>query len=108
MHSYLRLCSLSLLQYAPQLVLISAGFDAAMGDPLGGQSITPTGYAHLTYKLRSLAEGKVVLVLEGGYKYDSIVCFVIGGACPAKHFTAECLHVQEGPTLPAACRMRGT
>ena len=57
------------IQYDPQLVIISAGFDAAMGDPLGGQKITPVGYAHLTHRLTELARGKVVLVLEGGYKY---------------------------------------
>jgi histone deacetylase 6 len=56
------------LQYNPQLVLISAGFDAAKGDMLGGQSVTPSGYAALTHGLLELAGGKVVLVLEGGYK----------------------------------------
>ena len=59
---------LSVLQYNPQLVLISAGFDAAQGDPLGGQALTPSGYAALTHGLLELAGGKVVLVLEGGYK----------------------------------------
>jgi hypothetical protein len=57
------------LQYNPQLVLISAGFDAALGDPLGGQAITPAGYGALTQDLLELAGGKVVLVLEGGYKW---------------------------------------
>lgn len=37
---------------------------------MGGQALTPTGYAHLTQQLTQLAGGKVVLVLEGGYKYD--------------------------------------
>jgi acetoin utilization deacetylase AcuC-like enzyme len=50
-------------------VLISAGFDAALGDPLGGQAITPAGYGALTQDLLQLAGGKVVLVLEGGYKW---------------------------------------
>jgi histone deacetylase 6 len=35
-------------QFKPELTIISAGFDAAKGDPLGGCSITPQGYAHLT------------------------------------------------------------
>ena len=56
------------VQYDPQLILISAGFDAALGDPLGGQGITPPGYANLTSLLMPLADGKIVLVLEGGYK----------------------------------------
>lgn len=70
-HATITFYFLVYFQYDPELVLISAGFDAAEGDPLGGQCITPTGYAHLTHQLRQLAGGKVVLVLEGGYKYVS-------------------------------------
>ncbi len=49
-----------LLQFSPELVLVSCGFDAAEGDPLGGYSVTPAGYAYMTYLLQSLAHGKVV------------------------------------------------
>ena len=59
-------------EYDPQLVLVSAGFDAAAGDPLGGCSITPAGYAHMTHALCGLADGKVVVCLEGGYNLRSI------------------------------------
>ncbi|XP_033099763.1 histone deacetylase 6-like [Anneissia japonica] len=59
-------------EYAPDLVLVSAGFDAALGDPLGGYSITPEGYAHFTHMLSSLANGRVIIVLEGGYNLTSI------------------------------------
>jgi len=59
-------------EYDPQLVLVSAGFDAAAGDPLGGCSITPAGYAHMTHALCGLANGKVVVCLEGGYNLRSI------------------------------------
>eukprot|EP00050_Salpingoeca_kvevrii_P017376 m.64561 g.64561 ORF g.64561 m.64561 type:complete len:468 (+) comp7527_c0_seq1:2-1405(+) len=59
-------------EYEPDLVLISAGFDAAAGDPLGGCKISPAGYAHMTHMLQSLAGGKVVVVLEGGYNLRSI------------------------------------
>lgn len=45
-------------------MLISAGFDAAQGDPLGGCQVTPEGYAHLTHLLMGLAGGRVVLILE--------------------------------------------
>lgn len=44
--------------------LVSAGFDAAAGDELGGCEVTPAGYAHMTYMLSSLAGGKVVVALE--------------------------------------------
>ncbi|XP_059818792.1 histone deacetylase 6-like, partial [Hypanus sabinus] len=59
-------------QFQPELVLISAGFDAARGDPLGGYQVTPECYAHMTHMLQSLAGGKVVVVLEGGYNLTSI------------------------------------
>eukprot|EP00466_Bigelowiella_natans_P003936 jgi/Bigna1/71118/fgenesh1_pg.14_\ len=59
-------------EFAPELILISAGFDSARGDPLGGCDITPTGYAHMTHLLMGLAQGKIVMVLEGGYNLNSI------------------------------------
>ncbi|XP_069991653.1 uncharacterized protein HDAC6 isoform X4 [Penaeus vannamei] len=59
-------------QYDPQLVLVSAGFDAARGDPLGGCRVTPECYGHMTRLLSSLAGGRMVLALEGGYNLSSI------------------------------------
>ncbi|XP_023189766.1 histone deacetylase 6 isoform X1 [Xiphophorus maculatus] len=59
-------------EFNPGLVLVSAGFDAARGDPLGGYQVTPEGYAHLTHLLMSLAGGRVLIILEGGYNLTSI------------------------------------
>merc|ERR1719428_1928118 len=61
-------------QFKPDLIIISAGFDAAKGDPLGGYKITPAGYAHMTRRLQALpsSNGRVVAVLEGGYNLESI------------------------------------
>lgn len=59
-------------EYDPQLVLVSAGFDAAVGDPLGGCKVTPEAYGHFTNWLSALANGKIVLLLEGGYNVNSI------------------------------------
>ena len=59
-------------EFDPDLVVISAGFDAAVGDPLGGCIVTPAGFAHLTHMLMSLANGKIVACLEGGYNVDSV------------------------------------
>ena len=53
--------------FDPELVIVAAGFDAAAGDPLGGMSVSPRGYAHMTRRLLTLAKGKAVLALEGGY-----------------------------------------
>jgi len=59
-------------EFQPQLILISAGFDAAAGDPLSGYQVTPAMYGHMTHHLAALAEGRVVLALEGGYSLSSI------------------------------------
>ena len=47
-----------------EVLLVSAGFDAAEGDDLGECNVTPTGYAHMTAMLCSLAEGRVLVALE--------------------------------------------
>ncbi|EFP07291.1 hypothetical protein CRE_13458 [Caenorhabditis remanei] len=59
-------------QFNPDLVLISAGFDAAIDDPLGDYRVTPETFALMTYQLSSLASGRVITVLEGGYNLTSI------------------------------------
>jgi acetoin utilization deacetylase AcuC-like enzyme len=54
--------------WIPDLVLISAGFDAMRGDPLGGFTLEPADYADLTIRLRDRLPGTpVVGLLEGGY-----------------------------------------
>lgn len=59
-------------EFDPDLVIIAAGFDAAEGDQLGGCHVTPPCYAHMTHELMSLAKGKLVVCLEGGYNLRSI------------------------------------
>ncbi|KAL6254921.1 hypothetical protein P5V15_014263 [Pogonomyrmex californicus] len=59
-------------QFNPELVLVSAGFDACIGDTLGGCLVSPELYGHLTHWLSSLASGRVILSLEGGYNINSI------------------------------------
>lgn len=59
-------------EFDPQLVLVSAGFDAAIGDPLGGCKVTPEAFGHFTAWLTSLAAGRVVVCLEGGYNVNSV------------------------------------
>ncbi|KAM5290542.1 protein deacetylase HDAC6 isoform 2-T6 [Glossophaga mutica] len=59
-------------EFNPELVLVSAGFDAAWRDPLGGCQLSPEGYAHLTHLLMGLAGGRIILILEGGYNLTSI------------------------------------
>jgi histone deacetylase 6 len=53
--------------FAPDLVIVAAGFDAAEGDPLGGMKVSDQGYALMTHRLTQLAGGRCVAALEGGY-----------------------------------------
>ncbi len=56
----------ALTRFAPQLLLVSAGFDAAAGDPLGGMELTADGFRELARLAGSVCE-RLALVLEGGY-----------------------------------------
>ncbi|RWR95782.1 Histone deacetylase superfamily [Cinnamomum micranthum f. kanehirae] len=60
------------LEFAPDLTIISAGFDAARGDPLGCCDVTPAGFAQMTHMLTGLSHGKLLVILEGGYNLRSI------------------------------------
>jgi len=61
----------SLNDYGPELVIISAGFDAHRDDPLANINLTEHSFARMTEMLRNGAEawcdGRIVSVLEGGY-----------------------------------------
>ncbi len=59
-------------RHEPDLVIVSCGFDAALGDLLGQMRITPEGYALMTSRLLALAQGRLVLALEGGYRLDAV------------------------------------
>jgi histone deacetylase 6 len=59
-------------EFDPDLVVISAGFDAAAGDELGGCFVSPECYSHMTHMLMGLAAGKVAVCLEGGYNLSAI------------------------------------
>jgi acetoin utilization deacetylase AcuC-like enzyme len=63
-------------QFKPEFILVSAGFDIAAGDPLGGMAVTPAGFGLLTASLMAMAErtaaGRLALVLEGGYDLGAL------------------------------------
>jgi acetoin utilization deacetylase AcuC-like enzyme len=68
-------------RFTPQLILVSAGYDAHWDDPLGPLSLSIAGYAALTQRLAALADelcgGKIVLVLEGGYSLPALTGGVV-------------------------------
>uniref|UniRef100_A0A671VZP1 Histone deacetylase n=1 Tax=Sparus aurata TaxID=8175 RepID=A0A671VZP1_SPAAU len=61
-------------EFAPDVVLVSSGFDAVDGhaSPLGGYKLTAKCFGYLTRQLMSLAGGRVVLALEGGHDLTAI------------------------------------
>jgi acetoin utilization deacetylase AcuC-like enzyme len=58
-------------KFAPEWILVSAGFDAHLRDPLGGMGVTEDGFAEMAERLLRLADeyagGKIAFLLEGGY-----------------------------------------
>jgi acetoin utilization deacetylase AcuC-like enzyme len=66
----------ALRQFAPELLIISAGFDAHHLDPLGGLQFTDDDYHWITRELLKVADetagGRVVSVLEGGYSLEGL------------------------------------
>ncbi len=65
-----------LREFRPELILVSAGFDAHERDPLAQMRVSSDGFAWLARSLRALADdvcgGRVVLALEGGYDLDAL------------------------------------
>lgn len=79
--------------FQPQLVLVSAGFDAHMRDPVGDMEVSTEGFAALAGAVLDLARqscgGKAVLVLEGGYDVDAL------GEC-----VVACARIMNGAAAP--------
>ncbi|XP_007502811.2 polyamine deacetylase HDAC10 isoform X2 [Monodelphis domestica] len=68
------------IEFDPEFVLVSAGFDSGIGDPEGQMEATPECFAHLTLLLLPLARGRLCAVLEGGYHLRSLaecVCMTL-------------------------------
>jgi acetoin utilization deacetylase AcuC-like enzyme len=61
----------ALARFQPELVLVSAGFDAHVDDPLAGMRVTAAGFREMTARLRSAAP-RVAAVLEGGYELETL------------------------------------
>ncbi|PRD32864.1 UNVERIFIED_CONTAM: Hdac6 [Trichonephila clavipes] len=77
-------------EFCPELILISAGYDAAIGCPEGEMRVTPPAYAHFLNSLSCLAGGRICVILEGGYCVSSLsesVAFtlknLLGDPCPS-------------------------
>lgn len=85
-----RLIFLFLFQeFDPEIVLVSAGFDATTGhpSPMGGYQVSPACFGYMTRQLMELAGGRVIMALEGGYDLPSI--------CDASHECVKALLGEE-------------
>jgi acetoin utilization deacetylase AcuC-like enzyme len=75
--------------FKPDLVMISAGFDSRLGDPLGRFRLTDDDFADLTRMMLDIAEkhasGRVVSVLEGGYSLDGLAAAVTAHITTLEH-----------------------
>jgi acetoin utilization deacetylase AcuC-like enzyme len=83
--------------YRPDLVLVSAGYDAHEADPLGGMALTERAYAAMTSAVMAMAatagHQKVVLLLEGGYDLEALAASV--------HASVEVLAGQRKDDFPS-------
>uniref|UniRef100_A0A3B3IJM4 Histone deacetylase n=1 Tax=Oryzias latipes TaxID=8090 RepID=A0A3B3IJM4_ORYLA len=81
-------------EFAPDIVLVSSGFDAVEGHPppLGGYTLTSKCFGYLTKQLMTLAGGRLVLALEGGHDLTAI--------CDASEACVAALLGQELDPLP--------
>ena len=63
-------------EFKPQLILLSAGYDAHAHDPLASMELQATDYADLMSQAKGwaaeLCDGKLVAILEGGYNLDAL------------------------------------
>ena len=72
--------------FKPDLILLSAGFDAHKNDPIGGMDLLTEDFTELTHSIKKMAhkycEGRIVSFLEGGYNLEALAASV-------------CAHVRE-------------
>jgi acetoin utilization deacetylase AcuC-like enzyme len=70
-----------LRQFAPQLILVSAGYDAHREDPLAGMNLDARGFGQLVNLVNQVAqetcEGRILYVLEGGYNLKALARAVL-------------------------------
>lgn len=63
-------------RFKPEMIFVSAGFDAHQDDDMSGVSLTDADFRWITRQIIALAEeyaqGRIISVLEGGYEFDSL------------------------------------
>jgi len=95
------------LQYKPELVLVSAGFDAHAADPLASMAVSAEGFGSFTEVVMAVAAascgGRIALTLEGGYNLDALadsVCAVFNALVTGRS------ELTEAPDSPRSSTVR--
>jgi acetoin utilization deacetylase AcuC-like enzyme len=74
--AYRDVCAPAVRRFQPQLIIVSAGFDAHFADPLAQELVSCHGYYDIATSLKQLADdlcgGRIVFALEGGYDHTAI------------------------------------
>ena len=101
-------------QYRPDCIMVSAGYDTHVSDPLGSMAVTTAGFAYMTRVMVALAAelcgGRLVLALEGGYNLQGLADGVLAslhamtgeGGLPTAAFTDLAQKKRPLPALDAA------
>jgi acetoin utilization deacetylase AcuC-like enzyme len=71
LEAFSRIVEPAVARFEPELVLVSAGFDAHEADPLAEMRVSEEGFRQLARRCRGLAD-RVAAVLEGGYRLDTL------------------------------------
>jgi len=71
LHAFEHTVAPAIERFDPELLLVSAGFDAHVDDPLSGMQVTEAGFRELARQARGLAP-RLAAVLEGGYNLDTL------------------------------------
>ncbi len=75
LHAFEHVVEPALARFQPELLLVSAGFDAHQDDPLAGMNVTADGFREMARRCR-VAAPRVAAVLEGGYNLDTLPALV--------------------------------
>ena len=86
--------------YLPQVILVSAGYDAHTDDPISQTDITTEGYRAMTYALKYFSEridAKLLYILEGGYNPESLSASVRASLSALSDSSAKCPSFRHAP-----------
>jgi acetoin utilization deacetylase AcuC-like enzyme len=98
----------ALRRFRPDLILVSAGFDACEGDPLAAMKVTKVGFAAMASRVVAVADevcaGRVVVALEGGYHLEGLAGGMTGVlAAMARRAPGDATEVAEASLAAMLC-----